>query len=330
MGISRRFDLRYRIIPLGIILLLAASSQTFLPRVSAEAEFPVVTVGDFWEHEGSRTVEGMRIEGTTKLTVTGMDLVNAGGVDHHTFVFSLDGSGTFNALYVDMHMFGSWSRNGEFYYRETDLYLVKFVDDLEMSGTWSNMIDSGPLFISSHNTTTYELISDDWEYPINVGDYGTTHSKAASNINYHMEMGNGYNDNNYTEHVTYFENVTYSCLKTEKITVPAGDFDAYLVKIQEKDGTYQLKWYSPEVGAGVKYKFYDENGEYYGYEKLVSYSYKSSPMNIAMENLAYILLITMVPIVAAIVVLILLKRRRKKEYQTPQQYPKQPPYQPPT
>jgi len=320
-------NLKFRLFPLaiGIIMLLATSQLTFIPRVAAEAAKPAHTVGDYWEYESSSSLGGLDREGNTRLTVVGKETLEVGGAGQSVFVLSFDGSGSFYGLYTDMEISGSWTLVGKMYSRESDLYTVKYFQDYELSGTWSNTSGSGSLLISNHHTLTRELISSDWHYPVNVGDEGRDYSKVTSNYSYIMEMGNSDDDQNFTEDETYFENVTFSCLKTERITVPAGDFDAYLNKIQEEDGSYRLKWFSPEVGASVKYKDFDENGDHYAFEKLFSYSYENSPVNFITEILPYILLIIIVPIAAAIIVIILKRRRRKKEYQIPQQYPKQPP-----
>ena len=317
--------MKHRIVVLlGIILLLGILSQLFVTRISAEAASPVWTVGDSWEYEETGTVEGMNIEGDREIKIIEKDKLTIGGIDYSVFVVSMSGSGTFNGLLNGVQMLGSWSADGREYYEDLKLGLVKYSFNSEFSGTWSYSGNNGPLDMSMSNETTYDIISSDWEYPIDVGDQGTVHLKATTHISIHIDYGSGYSVYDDSDDLTYYEDVTHTCLKTERINVPAGAFDTYFVKEQKADGSYYLHWYSPAAGASVKVESYDIDGNMNSNIKLVSYSYKGPVANFLAENLLYILALIIIPIVIVIIILLVMRTKKKSATQISPQYPQPP------
>lgn len=293
------------IILLAIILSLLLVSKISEP--SPEIPAPVLHSGDFWEYEVMETEEALVIEGTETFTVTGIDEVNVGGVKNSVFVMHLSGSGTF---YGFSAMSGTWTENGVYYYRLSDLLPVKSDVDLEMSGM-SSFYNYGQVKISAQNVSDYNIISSSWRYSLKVGDQGLYNLKVSANASYRIDMPSGYEDYNTTENSTYYEEWAFWCQKKVKVTVPAGTFDTYLIKrTLQKDGSYYLLWYSPEVGNHVKIEHYNEDGSKNLDKELNSYSYRGAPNNFVVENLPYILIIVTV---AVIVILIFMRIRKKPE-----------------
>lgn len=134
---------------------------------------------------------------------------------------------------------------------------------------------------------------------------------------------------------TTTSNQTYDGTVTaeQTISVPAGTFTTEVIRSPSTGSTYDLSYYSEQVGNFVKVESYIL-GSLSSSENLTSYSYSPGLFGISNTVWIIILVVALILIVAAVV---LLRRRPRAPYPMPPQQPgpyppppyQQPPYQQP-
>ncbi|MFP4608167.1 MAG: hypothetical protein ACOCTR_05155 [Candidatus Natronoplasma sp.] len=110
----------------------------------------------------------------------------------------------------------------------------------------------------------------------NVDAYDRTYESPVNQYNFPLEVGDEWQIN---VTYTYGEDEynlkrNYTCLRKETVSVPAGDYEAYVIKSYEyskwvdPDTDYKLTYYSPEVKYKVKEVKYVEEGDDTGEKKI--------------------------------------------------------------
>jgi len=99
-------------------------------------------------------------------------------------------------------------------------------------------------------------------------------------------------------------------------TVSAGEFETFVIKATDPDGSYSEDYYSPEAGFSVKGREYDETGKLVTTMELLEYSYAATE-----ERFPWLWVIIGIVIAAAIIVggvgYVLYKRRKPTAPPTP-------------
>jgi hypothetical protein len=289
---------------ISVIVLILSNCfliQPFALNASADYEVPTLTEGDYWEYS-TTFVSGMTIfEGTLRYEMMGKEELTVGALTHTAFYIYLSGAGTYDGQMPGVPASGSWTIMGSAYYHNVSYRLLKTEERLTLDGSQSSGSSSGYMYESK----TYEFLSGTWQMPFEVGESGQVRSRVVSNSSYKM----GQYD--WAEERTYIEVVDYSCLRMEEVATHAGTFNAYLVKMENQDGTYTKIWYSPEAGGSVKNWYYDGNGEYVGGDVLESYLYKSSQKD-STDPMQTIMILMAAVIALAVIVPLILAYKRKK------------------
>lgn len=110
----------------------------------------------------------------------------------------------------------------------------------------------------------------------------------------------------------------------QSITVPAGTFTTEVIRSPATGSSYQLDYYSDQVGNVVRTETYLA-GSLFTSENLTSYSYSAGLFGISNTVWIIILVIALILIVASVV---FLRRRPRAPYPMPPQQPPQQPYPP--
>jgi hypothetical protein len=256
-------------------------------------EAPVWTDGDFWKYEGSIQAEGMTIDITMKLEVSGTEQISVKGTVYECY--HMDGTASMKVqgmtLSLEMDM---WAR-------VSDIASVR-VRTSVLGQTTS---------ISYHPPVSYP-------WPLQVGDEwnGTTTIITQSS-----QIGDSEETVDYTAEV---ERLT-------SITVPAGTYETYEVRLTMQ-GTDSRNYYAPEVGYDIRVRSSELFGSDSPIE-LVDFKFGSTtPGGAGALDLIWYILIIVIVIVVAVAILTWRMRRKATAWpmeMPPQQPPEQPPQEPP-
>jgi hypothetical protein len=143
--------------------------------------------------------------------------------------------------------------------------------DMEMDGTVIYLGNTYDMSSTAHNDTSFNLLVDGKSSTLKVGDMGNSQAIVSYGQTMHTEVAGTSEDS--SDDGTYQEEKTYNCIKEEKVTVPAGTFDTYQIRITKSDGSYILDWQSNKAGQTVKSEEYDTEGEIMVSSELTSYKF---------------------------------------------------------
>jgi hypothetical protein len=197
------------------LLLFIILMQIFTPNVISDAEMPEWSVGKKWNYEASIT----GIIGNVTIEVIDITIINVNGTDYEVYVVETILELTMNGMYITDTINN--------YIRRGDLATVKTVFN-----------QTGPDDSSHILVTTYDPPKKDYDFPLVVGKTWTSN----------------FTESIYEETMGYY-NLTrlikYTVVGQESVTVGAGIFDCYKIKIDYDLGDVIYAWYSPEVNNVV-------------------------------------------------------------------------------
>jgi hypothetical protein len=279
--------------------------------------------GDFWEYDYEEYYEDMDMDGTMRMEVTGWDKVSVQGVTYDTTVVTFSSDGTIYGSDSGVVITGTYTATGKYYYQESNDELIKSITNLDMDGTATYMGYTNDFSSTAYNESSYYLLEDNQATNIKVGDLGNSKASVTYHSTMHHEMAGSTDDS--SEDGTFQEDKDYNCLKKEKVTVPAGTFDTYLIRTTKSDGSYFLDWYSKKAGQSVRGEAYDSEGDKIVSMELISYKFKGSET--ASEELfgmsydSFSLLLLIIIIIILLILVVLLFARRKKKSPASQSQP---------
>ena len=259
-------------------------SCVFMPMVGASLEKPSFVKGDYWEYKITEEPTGS-IQGTARFEITGEKTITVDGKSYE--VWEATGNMEWSSDNVSM------TTDDITYLRKSDGALIKSIEDVE------TITPGGPY--SFHSETVYKTIQPDFEYPINVGDIWERHKQIEVT------------DDTGTH--TDWEDAHYECTGTKELTIDAGTFSCYIIKIKDEDSdenNYVLQYHSNKVGGNfVKMEIY-ENGVIVGAMTLTSYNYEGERGNGENGGNGGIPGFELTFLIIAIASIIFLKRRNKE------------------
>ena len=294
-----------------ISVLVLGIFQILAPRASAQGAAPSWSNGDWWEYTGSGSMMGYTFTATMKQTVVDRQQVSVGGISYETYHCTMTMSLTMSGTTVTM--------NGDSYTRTSDGADVKAVMSMNI-GTTTTI------------TVTLDPPAGGLAFPL-------TNGKTWSDNTTETTMTN---PGGTTSRMVHYN---YTASGPQKMTVPAGTFDAYAIEMREQTPPYNtttiyysdtvgnmLRMTTPLLGAGTQLSM-----------ELKSYFYAAKAF---LGGLWWVLVIIVVVVVVVATVAIMIRRRRKAKLAPPlqpagsvygqlpmqqqsNQQPYQPPYQPP-
>ncbi len=251
--------------------LLASST---LPVVLARVPEPVYNEGDSWTYSASMVQQStIELIGTIEMEIVGENTLVVGASSYDVVENSVSGYGTFSGLLMNMSAQGDWTMTGTEYWDVDSNERVSTEVTVQLVGTVFNGLTTLNLTSTSTETTRNEILQDNWQHPIEVGNAGVVQLDRFYNLTALTEIEGIGQIPMYYEYDGYYE-VSYSCEEETTITVDAGTFDVYLVNVTNYDGSREMNYNLPEAGAGAKIERYDPFGAKVGEYTLKSFSYK--------------------------------------------------------
>ena len=220
---------------------------------------PKISVGDRYEYrlkanmDGTDIPEDAVVTGSMTHEVTGEETISVQGESFE--VYTIRTSGTMEMSSSEYSMTNTMT--GTIWMLKSDLTIVKEKMAYQSTETSGSPFGGGQY--SSEEVITYSPPKNHYDFPLKVTESWeifTTKTIESTET----DNGETYSDT-YTEDVT----TRYECLRTDKVTVPAGTFDTFLVHYIEEeeydDDSYGEEWdYEDSDDDGWS----DDEEEYYG------------------------------------------------------------------
>jgi len=292
---------------LTLVVGLFLVAVSLLPVARQGAAAMNVDEGDYWKYEASADVEGMSVDISMKMKVTGTE----GSGSDEVFVVKMTGSGDLTGSYGGYTVSGSVDYTGEMKRLKSNFSLVSSAMDMIMSIKMSGQT----VKMTLGTEQTFSPAIDDY-----IGDdtpgLGTTlvsSSTVTTTTSMKLEMS-GFPADTETDTSTDVAVQTVSIHSSNQtITVPAGTFECYVVTYSLDLGgsSESLTYYfSDEVGNYVKQVGSVESMGGFGDGELTSYSYMGGGGASLLSGATLLIIIVVIVAVVVIVGLVLMLRRR--------------------
>lgn len=225
-----------KMLAVSLIFLMALSFTSALAYATNEAQKPSYSVGNEWKYKieylsasGETTSEG-----NITMKITGVGNVTVSSVEYECFIIEVESiwqSGVTTS-----------TENSIQYIQRSDLGIVK--EDSEQK----NVIDEEIKYHLIRNIT-YSPPYEQFEFPIDVGNIWWANTTRTSTVELrHLHLPPSTSTSDISRNFTV--------VQTEKVTVPAGTFDTYVIEYTTGDSTY-WDYYSPRANGIVKELIYD-------------------------------------------------------------------------
>jgi hypothetical protein len=279
--------MNYSYRPVLIITISLVAIAIGIPRVAhADAPSPASTLaaGDWWKYNFQTTIEGLTLTGPITETLASQQSINVQGIDYNSYRVTLTGSGSVTGVVAGYSVTGSWTTSGDDYMRTSDLADIKSHLSLQISVQIAAPIPNTSFTYTQITDSTNNPPSQTLQFPLSTGGHwAVTLTSTTSTTSY--STGNPTPVTNVT---TTTESENSDVISNSVTTVPAGAFDAYLVRTSMSSG-YTEDYYSPEVENMIKIQDYNSTGVQTDSFTLLSYSawaYKST-IGISMNGKDY-------------------------------------------
>lgn len=307
----------------GLAILVVLSLLVVAGSGSAAAvERPSWTPGDFWTYRTNITViPGLNLAGSATSEVTGTYPTGTGGGTVNAIRTVLSGSGTAGGNVTTSNgtiiITGQWTLTGETRLEPRDLHPVYSLIDLSVNGSYHFAAPFPvplPFALRLQNTTTYAILSDSWNYPLVVGSSGNLTAAYNFTEDLYRPLANPLHLNG-TGRSTF----AFSVSAAVSLATGAGTFEAYPVREDNPDGSWQRAYYSPAVGNDVRTESYDRVGNLTSVDALVAYRYQAAEpatfLGLTSEGWA---ILVAAAGAGGMGVGLLIRRRRRKKASVPQ------------
>lgn len=295
-------------LPLALVafLVVASMAQASVPTL----ERPAWTVGDSWTYESNTTIiPGLNLTGSVTATVRGRVPLASGGSSAEGYDVLLAGTGSASGAVTTSNgtypVSGVWILTSEEWFEPVGLQLVYDVFDLEVNGT-ANLVF--PFSARVQNTTTYQVLATNWQYPLVAGSSGS----MSVGFNFTQDTYSSLYPNIHQVGVGTW-NVTLAIGSPVDVPTPAGTLQAFPVTETWPDGRVDRSFASPAAGNDARTESYTPDGNLTAVSTLTAYRYQAleTPTFLGLTTLAW----TAIAVVAAAVVggLVMVRRRRRKK-----------------
>lgn len=296
-----------------VVLLSTLLAVALVPAAAAgpaALDRPSWSIGDYWTYATNTTLTpGLNLTGTLTSTVQGRVAAAAGGGSVSAFQVLVSGSGTARGTVAtaggNVSVQGTWILTGEERFDPTDLQPLYDLLDLSVNGTYQNLV---PFSIRVQNTTSYQILSDSWQYPIAPGETGSV--AAAYNFTQDFYGPSGMHaHSNGTGEWTF----GFAMAASPPMATAAGTFPAYRVTETWPDGSSEVSFPSPQVGNDVRTEGYGPDGNLSSVTTLTAYRYQAleTPTFLGLSALQWGIVVPVVAVAAAALFLFRRMRRRK-------------------
>jgi hypothetical protein len=306
---------RYFSLLVAMIVVLLGLSST----VQADMNLPTYQVGDEWVFDVNVNVQDVILAGEWTFTVEGEESISG----HNVYNLSLEGSGPATLSGIGT---GDYVTEGSTFLRKSDLAALKEDVKVNVSVTFGTI----DVFVDFYMNISYDPPQDQFDFPIKTDDTWSSTSTVTSSLTIVSSML----PTNSTE-TTVILTTEFECESKEMVSVPAGDFQSYKIKMTEEDGNYTYTYMSTRTGYMTKMQMFESTGASLGNINLKSYSYTppvtgngDDPFKAIMDYLWLIVLIIVIVVIVVIVLIAMSKRSKKEQTPPPGQEPSSEPEEP--
>ena len=212
-------------ISLIILIILPAILANYTNAVD-EAQKPNYSVGDYWKYS-VRYFES-KLNGTTTKRIVGESNMTMDGKLYNCFVIETS------------HIMQGWVFHFDIYIEKDNFTIVKEDYQVSLNGEIKQIIN-----------TTYIPPFNELDFPITMEKNWTT--EGMRNVTTTIPPFPAQ-----IKILSFSQN--FSVVRTERVNVPAGEFDTFVIEYLYLDGRYE-EYYSPEVSGNVRESQYNRMGE---------------------------------------------------------------------
>ncbi|MHA1221006.1 MAG: hypothetical protein ACTSQB_04665, partial [Candidatus Heimdallarchaeota archaeon] len=261
-----------------VIIFIMFFSTCLNTSLGANLDFPKWQVGNWWKFNVEIFGE-TNLVGTETTTIVRDDSDVFQNEQNFTcFQLVTLGGGTIYGNVDGSEIGGTWTLNMNNYLMKSD-YSWVFTHLIYEETTSSDDL-TGTITISfiAEEIITIKIVNEiTFNPPFGANDgfpltIGKSWSSATTETTKSQIIVNG-NTEAITESEAYTK--TFLILRKETIVISAGEFETYVIKQTDPDGTYSEGFYSPKVGTNIKEIKYDSTGTIETTRELLDYEYKS-------------------------------------------------------
>ena len=259
--------------PSGLLLVLPALLVLAGTAVgsSPALERPSLTPGDYWAYDANSTLApGLVINGTVTITVAARETDSVLGASVDVFRLTVIGSGSasghLNNMGFSGAVTGSWVLAGQELLETSELKVVSSTLDVRVNGTYAGLVG---FTFRVQNTTELRILDDGWAYPLAANSTGNLRAEGSYTQDVYMST-----ERNQTSGSGSWT-IAFALGAAERVSTPAGTFDAVPIRETWPDGTFTETDLSPTVGNGVEIRNYNATGALLATETLTSYRYQA-------------------------------------------------------
>ena len=258
------------IVVVGTFLLAGVAG-----RAIAEVAKPGYLVGDFWSYATNLTEGfGFFFDGGSRVEVVRFGAASVQGSEVPIAELLVTGGGRFSGSFPGVGTAtGTWSITGTEAWETGAWKGVRSFFRLTAEGTTGGPTPL-PFTLTVLNETTRKTTADTWPWPVVEGTAGswTAHWDVSQNITFSIPgVPGGWNASRYDAEYA----IEYEHVRTERVTVPAGAFDANLIREEGPEGGSRLRWYAPRAGNDVLQEEFNASGGRIARAELREFAYRA-------------------------------------------------------
>lgn len=294
----------------GLVLLVfvALVLASFAPAASATLDRPRYATGDFWRYTSSLTEPlGLRFEGSTTLDAGDLVSIDIQGETVSARAFLLSGGGTVVGDFEGLGTIaGEWTVTGTEHWETGEWNSVRSFARITANGVIEGGPAPVPFSLDIVNETTRRILADSWTWPLEPGETGSTTARWNGSQTVTVQFGTFAPETNASSLDGVFT-TRFAHVRTETIAVPAGTFEAYVVRVEGPEGGHRLRWLSARAGAAVRQEEFNGSGVGVATTELKEFRYQAG------ESVPFPWLLVLVASLAAVAatlgVLLAVRRR---------------------
>ena len=286
-------------------------------RATANVDRPTYARGDAWTYRTNLTESlNLSFEGSTTLEAGDVAGRTVQGLVVDALELYLSGGGTFGGAFPGFgDVRGNWTVDGFDWWEARAWKPVRSSLRLVAAGELRTGPTTVPVTFELRNETTQRIATDGWPWPIATGTTGAMSSVWNATENLTVQFGGNPPQSNESAVEGTFSTI-YADLRAERTVVPAGTFDAEVIRETRPDGGHTLRWYSGRVGNDVRIEEYNETGTRISRSELAAYRYAAGEPAPAFPWLPVVIAALAVVVVVLAVALARRSRGRRRPVET--------------
>jgi len=300
-----------------VIIFIMFFSTCLNTSLGANLDFPKWQVGNWWKFNVEIFGE-TNLVGTETTTIVRDDSDVFQNEQNFTcFQLETLGGGTIYGNVDGSEIGGTWTLNMNNYLMKSDYSWVFTHLIYEETTKSDDSTGTIPISFIANEIITIKIVNEiTFNPPFGANDgfpltIGKSWSSATTETTKSQIIVNG-NTEAITESEAYTK--TFLILRKETIVISAGEFETYVIKQTDPDGTYSEGFYSPKVGTNIKEIKYDSTGTIETTRELLDYEYKSPEDTSQLLSIDQysIIIIVLIIVISGTASIYLLKRKNRQ------------------